>query len=149
MHELQTPVLAWSQIQEVYPTIQTGVPWENTLLVWVVVLVLTLLGFQYLNHRRRLAEMRLKTLESLARQGQLRPDDVERLVGADRGLPKGLLIAAWVAMLVGLLFVILSKADFRFDDLFFPGALVAVVGLGLISAPFLIRELKRDEGRQG
>lgn len=149
MLELQSQVLAWSQPQEVSATVQTGVPWESTLLVGTLVLVLTLLGFQFLNHRRRLAEMRLKTLESLARQGQLRPDDVERLIGADRGLPKGLLIAAWVAMLVGLLFVILSKADFRFDELFFPGALVAVVGLGLISAPFLIRELKRDEGRQG
>lgn len=104
-------------------------------------LVLTL-GFQFLNHRRKLQEMKLKTLESLARQGKIGREDIERAFGDADSLPKGIVVVAWITFLVSTMLAVLSQIDLRWREGFLPSILVAVLSFGVLSAPFLLKELR-------
>jgi len=119
-----------------------GMTWMS--LAGVSLFVVALLGFQFLNHRRRLQELKLKTLDTLARQGKIGREDIDRALGQAEGFPTPVVILSWISFLVSVMFVILSQSDFRWRDAFFPALLIAVVSLALLSAPFLLRELRRE-----
>ena len=104
--------------------------------------VVLLLGFQYLNHRRKLQEMKLKTLESLAKQGKIGREDIEKAFGDTEGIPRMLVIVSWIVFLVSSALLILSQVHYRWRDGFLPSLLVAVLSFGVLSAPFLLKELR-------
>lgn len=119
-----------------------GMTWMG--LAGVALFVVALLGFQFLNHRRRLQEMKLKTLETLARQGKIGREDIDRALGQTEGFPTPVVILSWISLLVSVMFVILSQSDYRWRDGFLPALLVAVVSFAVLSTPFLLRELRRE-----
>ena len=133
----------------VFTVVQDGVPQDPSagmewawLVKGVLAFMVLMLGFQYLNHRRKLQEMKLKTLESLAKQGKIGREDIEKALGDTEGIPKTLVIVSWIVFLVSMLLVILSQVEPRWRDGFLPAMIVAVISFGVLSAPFLLKELR-------
>ncbi len=122
----------------------TPVAW-SLLMGCVAILLVAILGFQFLNHRRKLKVMQLRTLESLARQGKIGREDIEMAFGSQNVLAKWVLVVSWVSFLVSMFYVAVSQAQRGWGDLLIPSALAAVISFAMLSVPFLLNEYQRTQ----
>jgi hypothetical protein len=103
------------------PSATSAPPLSWGILGFMAMFLIGLLGFQFLNHRRKLKEMRLKTLENLARQGKIGREDIDKALGHQGGVETPVVVLSWISFLVSLFFV------------------------AILSTPFLLRELRRTQ----
>ncbi len=110
-----------------------------------VVIVGLLVFFQLLQHQRRITEARLKTAESLAKQGLLSPAELNKLLAPPRLARKFFFFVGWVLMLMGIYFFIMSGFA-RFDSQahVMRGIVLCFIATGIFATPFLFRELEKQ-----
>jgi len=118
---------------------------KTAVIAAVVVLVPILIGLiQYLKHRRLMAEMRFKTIERLAAQGTLRQEEIRELINPSARKLRVFLVVSWFAMLIGLVLLGFSLAEELDREAGIAGAVLFIVGTGALSAPMMLREMKKQ-----
>lgn len=112
-------------------------------------IVAMILGFVFLmtvmNYRRRMAEIRYKTIERLAHEGQLTERQIDEFLGTKVRRTAFFMVIGWLAMFVGIALTVLSQLLVRGHDMLIPGVFLIVVGLGVISTPIMLREMRKQE----
>jgi hypothetical protein len=122
----------------------------------LAVILLPLLAFLLirgqLEQKNRIEAQRLQLLEQALRQGQLDRNSLELLAQQLGGTPPvpgrprnrwlALLLAlGWVTLFVGIGIAVLGTLS-NSRDAFASGILVSIIGFGLVTYPFALRELE-------
>ncbi|MCA8972223.1 MAG: hypothetical protein H6832_05530 [Planctomycetes bacterium] len=122
-----------------------GDPTWLTILLLGGAVVLVFLVLQFLNHTRRLTEARLKTAESLAKQGLLSDSQLRKLLEPPRLGRRSIYFVAWVLMLAGLYFFMMSFMSISYGHTYFlRGIVLTFISTGIFATPFLFRELEKQ-----
>ncbi|MFQ5506717.1 MAG: hypothetical protein ACE5F1_18255 [Planctomycetota bacterium] len=150
------------------PDCELEVSTRNEDLTIMVMIAVATLGFfllvQFMGHRRRMAEIRCRTIESLAREGILDWRDLDRMLNPQHRKWKAVLVLAWFALIGGVFILVLQAAALAFPDLVYPslgfpvpvapypvdpdlallGITLAFLGTGIISVPVMLREMRKQ-----
>lgn len=120
---------------------------------WAPVVVVALLVFGvimlvFLRHRVRLQEQRLEVLRVLAEKGQATPDLVAQVLRPwSSRLKPAIMVVAWFLLLGGAGMTIAALAQDwpdRHNELGPPGLALLGIAVATLSAPLMLRELRRQ-----
>lgn len=109
-------------------------------------LILTFLVLQILNHRRRMTELRYKTLEKLAAEGKLAPGQIEDLLTPRKKRTKFFLLLGWFALLSGIMLMVVGGmiGHRDGDEMMMAGFCISIGATGLLATPIMLREFKKQ-----
>ena len=111
----------------------------------LVVLVAILLFLQWLNHSRKVLEAKLKTAETLAREGLLDRAQLESLTRAPKHGRRLVYFVAWLIMLAGIFCFIMSGFSAFYSQTYvMRGVTLCFVSTAIFATPVLFREIEKQ-----
>ena len=120
---------------------------ELTFIIALAILLGSFLVWFFMRSRSRLAEKRLDVVKELARNGQIRPEQLEDLINPGKRLLKAALVAAWFLLIGGGAMLVIAIGEGwpdRFSELGACGLAAVVIAISTISAPIMLREFRHQ-----
>jgi len=108
-------------------------------------LLLVFLGMRVLRHRRAMAQLRYKALESLAKYGHLSGAQTDRALEHRRSPLRLVILLAWLGLVAGCLTIIVGamRGGYEAEQQVDVGMIVALVSTALLAIPMFFHELRR------
>lgn len=122
----------------------SGVSASLLAIVVVGLLVGIMLFLQWLNHSRKILEAKLKTAETLAREGLLDRAQLESLTKSPKYARRLVYFAAWLLMLVGIFHFIMSGFSGSSTSWVMRGITFCFISTAIFATPVLFREIEKQ-----
>jgi hypothetical protein len=103
----------------------------------------------WIRARARQAEARMRLIRELSAEGKLSREQLDRLLHPRSPLANLVLVVAWFALFGGIGSIVYWSLQNFPDEEFLVAGIVLIAGaLATISAPVMLRELRRTEARE-